>query len=34
VGSLLGPLIGLLGDALLGSPVHLAQQLGWLSGVV
>ena len=33
VGSLLGPLIGLVGDAFVGSPVHLAQQLGWLSGV-
>lgn len=33
VGSLLGPLIGLVGDAFVGSPVHLAQQLGWFSGV-
>ena len=33
VGSFLGPLIGLVGDAFVGSPVHLAQQLGWLSGV-
>ncbi|MEB3177089.1 MAG: divergent PAP2 family protein [Synechococcus sp.] len=33
VGSLMGPLIALLGEALVGSPLQLAQQLGWFGGV-
>ncbi|RCL51692.1 MAG: divergent PAP2 family protein [Synechococcus sp. MED-G71] len=33
VGSLMGPLIALCGEAWVGSPVVLAQRLGWISGV-
>jgi len=33
VGSLMGPLIALCGEAWVGTPVMLAQHLGWISGV-
>ena len=33
VGSLMGPLIALLGEALVGSPLQLAQHFGLLVGV-
>ena len=33
VGSLMGPLIALLGEALVGSPLQLAQHFGLLAGV-
>ena len=33
IGSLIGPLVALPGLVLAGSPLHLAQALGWLAPI-